>query len=75
MGRVRARNVPELAFTLETHSGEGAVLGAKMRYAHAAAYVRGRLAEARLTPVIFRAASARFEADEPVPGFVVVGVR
>lgn len=63
------------AFTLETHAGEGAVLGAKMRYAHAAAYVRGRLAGAGLRPVIFRAASARFEADEPVPGLVVVAVR
>ena len=38
-------------FTVETHDGEGAIVGPKMRYAHSADFVRGAIAEAGLTLV------------------------
>ena len=37
-----------LAFTLETHDGSGVILGAGLRYAHAADYVRAAIAKAGL---------------------------
>src|SRR3569623_1017875 len=37
-----------LAFTLETHAGDGIVLGEGLRYAHSAEYVRGAIAKAGL---------------------------
>src|SRR5258706_8898656 len=36
-----------LAFTVETHDGDGIVLGGGLRYAHSAGYVRGSIGEAR----------------------------
>ena len=36
-------------FTVETHDGEGAIVGAKMRYAHGADFVRDAIAQAGLT--------------------------
>ena len=32
-----------LAFTVETHNGEGVILGAGLRYAHSADYLRAAL--------------------------------
>ena len=61
------------AFTVETHDGEGAIVGAKMRYAHGEDFVRARIAEAGLT---LRRADARrrsrTENRVPVPGLLVV---
>ena len=37
------------AFTVETHSGEGVILGEKLRYAHGADHVRAAIAGAGLT--------------------------
>jgi predicted TPR repeat methyltransferase len=62
-------------FTVETHDGEGAIVGAKMRYAHSADFVRGALAEAGLTPVALTAASSRTENRAPVPGLLVLARR
>lgn len=61
-----------LAFTLETHDGSGVVLGAGLRYAHSAEYVRGVLAEAGLALLTLEPASPRNENNEPVRGLVVV---
>jgi predicted TPR repeat methyltransferase len=61
-----------LAFTLETHSGDGVILGEGLRYAHNAAYVRARIAEAGLVLSRCEELSARNEDDTPVPGLVVV---
>src|SRR6516225_3661897 len=36
------------AFTLETHKGEGVMIGEGLRYAHAAEYVRGKVVEVGL---------------------------
>ena len=59
-------------FTVETHDGEGATVGPKMRYAHSADFVRGALAEAGLTVVELTRASSRTENRVPVPGLLVI---
>ncbi|MDO9062686.1 MAG: methyltransferase domain-containing protein [Bradyrhizobium sp.] len=64
-----------LAFTLETHRGEGIILGAGLRYAHAASYVRAALGAAGLTLSLLEDESARNEDHAPVPGLVVVAAK
>jgi predicted TPR repeat methyltransferase len=64
-----------LGFTVETHDGEGAIVGAKMRYAHGEGFVREALAQAGLTLVQLSRASSRTENRVPVPGLVVVARR
>ena len=61
-----------LAFTVETHAGDGIILGEKLRYAHGAAHVRQACEAARLDVVQLKEASTRNEADVPVPGLVAV---
>jgi len=61
-----------LAFTLETHDGDGIVLGEGLRYAHSAEYVRGAIAKAGLKLLTLEPASPRIENNEPVRGLVVV---
>jgi predicted TPR repeat methyltransferase len=61
-----------LAFTVETHDGEGVRLGGTLRYAHAEPYVRDALAAAGLTARHLARTSTRNEAGAPVPGLVVV---
>lgn len=60
-----------LAFTVETHSGEGVILGQGLRYAHSANYLRDAIAGAGLKLCAITQASTRTEAGEPVPGLVV----
>jgi predicted TPR repeat methyltransferase len=60
-----------LAFTVETHSGEGVILGQGLRYAHSANYLRDAIAGAELKLCAITQASTRTEAGEPVPGLVV----
>jgi predicted TPR repeat methyltransferase len=59
-------------FSVETHAGDGVVLGEKLRYAHGGAHVRTALAAARLAVVEMEPASTRNEAGVPVAGLVVV---
>ncbi|KQT12688.1 MAG: methyltransferase domain-containing protein [Bradyrhizobium sp.] len=61
-----------IAFTLETHDGSGIVLGAGLRYAHSAEYVRDAIARADLKLLTLEPASPRNENNEPVRGLVVV---
>jgi predicted TPR repeat methyltransferase len=61
-----------LAFTAETHSGEGVILGEGLRYAHSATYVRGSIAAAGLALSRLEDLPARNEDNTPVPGLVVV---
>jgi predicted TPR repeat methyltransferase len=63
------------AFTTETHPGEGVILGAGLRYAHAAAHVRAALAAAGLKLALLQQASPRDESNVPVPGLVVVATK
>ena len=62
-------------FTVETHAGEGAIVGPKMRYAHSADFVRDALTDAGLTLLDLKAASTRTENRIPVPGLLVVAQR
>jgi len=64
-----------LAFTVETHAGDGIILGDKLRYAHGAAHVRNTCESAGLTVALLTEASTRNEANIPVPGLVVVARR
>src|SRR5450759_2596866 len=64
-----------LAFTVETHGGDGVILGEGLRYAHGAAYVRARIGDAGLTLSRLEELSARNEDNAPVPGLVVVAAK
>ncbi len=61
-----------LAFTVETHGGGGVILGAGLRYAHGAGYVRRTIEAAGLVLSRMEGLSARNEDNVPVPGLVVV---
>jgi len=60
------------AFTLETHEGDGVVIGEGLRYAHAAEHVRAKIVAAGLAVAHLEKASPRNEDNEPVQGLVVV---
>ena len=64
-----------LAFTVETHRGDGVMLGEGLRYAHAAPYVRASIRDAGLALSQFEELSARNEDNVPAPGLVVVATR
>src|SRR3984893_11193162 len=61
-----------LAFTVETHGGDGVILGEGLRYAHGAACVRASIADPGLTLSRLEELSTRTENNVPVPGLVVV---
>src|SRR6185436_10795595 len=64
-----------LAFTAETHGGEGVVIGQGLRYAHSAAYVRDAVHGAGLELALLENHSARNEDHAPVPGLVAVAAK
>jgi predicted TPR repeat methyltransferase len=64
-----------VAFTVETHGGEGVVLGEGLRYAHSTAYIRASIGAAGLTLSRLEDLSARNEDNSPVPGLVVVATK
>jgi len=64
-----------LAFTVETHKGDGVIIGEGLRYAHGANYVRARIAAAGLTLAHLADWSARNEDNVPVPGLVAVATK
>jgi predicted TPR repeat methyltransferase len=61
-----------LAFTVETHDGDGVILGEGLRYAHGAEYLRKAIEQAGLNLLKLETASPRNENNEPVRGLVVV---
>lgn len=61
-----------LAFTVETHDGDGVVIGPGLRYAHAAGYLREAIAANGLALAHLEQASPRTEDNVPVRGLVVV---
>jgi predicted TPR repeat methyltransferase len=61
-----------IAFTVETHDGEGVMIGEGLRYAHAAEYLRKAISTVGLKLAHLEQASPRTEDNEPVPGLVVV---
>jgi predicted TPR repeat methyltransferase len=64
-----------LAFTVETHDGDGVILGEGLRYAHGAPYVRASIEAAGLALSRLENLSARNEDNTPVPGLVVVATK
>lgn len=64
-----------LAFTVETHGGDGVILGEGLRYAHGASYARAALDDAGLALSRLEDLSARNEDNAPVPGLVVVATK
>ncbi|WNJ89557.1 class I SAM-dependent DNA methyltransferase [Bosea sp. 685] len=61
-----------LAFTVQSHKAEGVIVGADRRFAHAEGWLRERLAQAGLKPLLIEAASTRQDRGAAVPGLVVV---
>ena len=64
-----------LAFTTETHDGEGVILGEGLRYAHSADHVRASVEAAGLNLCQLEDRSARNEDNTPAPGLVVVAAK
>jgi predicted TPR repeat methyltransferase len=64
-----------LAFTAETHGGDGVILGEGLRYAHGAGYVRASIEAAGLALSRLEDLSARNEDNTPVPGLVAVAAK
>jgi len=64
-----------LAFTTETHDGEGVTIGEGLRYAHSVAHVRASVEAAGLSLSLLEDRSARNEHNAPVPGLVVVATK
>lgn len=64
-----------VAFTTETHPGEGVVLGEGLRYAHARAHVSAAVAAAGLGLAYLEDASPRDESNVPVAGLVAVATK
>jgi predicted TPR repeat methyltransferase len=63
------------AFTVESHAGEGVVLGEGLRYAYSASRVRSLIAAAGLMLDLIEPASSRTESGAQVPGLVVVAAK
>jgi predicted TPR repeat methyltransferase len=61
-----------LAFTVETHAGEGPKLLPTLRYAHGESYIRTVLGQAGLTPAQIVKLSVRKEKGVPVDSLIVV---
>lgn len=61
-----------LAFSVETHDGDGVILRDTLRYAHAEAHVRAAVVGGGLELLVCECASTRTEKGVPVSGLVVV---
>jgi len=60
------------AFTVQSHDGDGAVLGTDGRYAHTDSHIAASAVQAGLEILTLRPADVRREGGRPVPGRVVV---
>jgi predicted TPR repeat methyltransferase len=61
-----------VAFSVESHDGDGVLLRDTLRYAHGVAHVRGALAAAGLNLISLDSAATRTEKGVPVPGLIAV---
>jgi predicted TPR repeat methyltransferase len=64
-----------VAFTVEAHDGDGVIIGAGLRYAHGAEYIRHTVTDAGLALAQCEPASPRTEEHKPVRGLVVVAAK
>jgi predicted TPR repeat methyltransferase len=60
------------AFTVQSHAGEGVVLGADSRYAHGETYLLDLAARTGFSIALFEAVSTRQDRGLDVPGFLLV---
>jgi len=63
------------AFTVETHSGSGALLQDTLRYAHGEDHVRAAIDGAGLKLRHLAPVSTRTEKGVPVPGLLAIAAR
>ena len=61
-----------IAFSVETHDGDGVILRETLRYVHGAAHARQALDAAGLRLVSLDSAATRTEKGVPVPGLIAV---
>ncbi|MGO4573758.1 methyltransferase domain-containing protein [Microvirga sp. 2TAF3] len=59
-------------FTVQTHAGEGVILGQDSRYAHGRAEIEDFAEAAGFAIRLFEAASIREDRGQPVPGFLAI---
>ncbi len=64
-----------IAFSVETHDGDGVILRDTLRYAHGAALVGGALETAGLKLLSLDSAATRTEKKVPVSGLIIVASR
>jgi len=64
-----------LAFTVETHTGDGVILGDKLRYAHGTAHVQDAIKATGLKLLLLENTSTRNDGGVAVPGLVVVAMK
>jgi predicted TPR repeat methyltransferase len=64
-----------LAFTVQSHGGEGITVGQDRRFAHAEAWVREALVDAGLKPASVEPQSTRVDRGQPVPGLLIIAER
>jgi predicted TPR repeat methyltransferase len=64
-----------LAFTAETHDGEGVALGAGLRYAQSEDHLRGLIAAAGLALIHLEHVSSRTERGLAAPGLVAAAIK
>lgn len=64
-----------LAFTVETHAGDGVILRDTLRFAHSEAHVRAALDAAGLSFLSLQQISTRTEKKVPVPGLMAAARR
>ncbi len=69
--QVLAPSAP-IAFSVETHDGDGVILRQTLRYAHGAAHVRAALAAAGLMLVSLESAATRTEKGVGVDGLIAL---
>lgn len=60
------------AFTVETHEGDGVLLGEKLRYTHGERHVRSTIEKCGFDLMALERASVRIEKGQPVPGLLVI---
>lgn len=61
-----------IAFTIETHPGEGVILRETLRYAHSESHLREAAQKSGLEVKLLEPASTRTEKGEPVEGLLAV---
>lgn len=64
-----------LAFTVESHDGDGFIMGEGRRYAHGGAYVRASIEAAGLAVLQLDRQPVRTERGVPVPGLAIVAAK